>query len=47
MTNLPLLPGHRFSDPYKINYHKTQQFVLKSTTCVGIIHIKSRKTKPK
>ena len=39
MTNLPLLPGHRFSDPYKINYHKTQQFVLKSTTCVGILHI--------
>lgn len=29
-TNLPkqvpLLPGHVFNDPYKQNYHKTQQF---------------------
>jgi len=37
MTNLPFLPGHRFSDPYKVNYHKTQQFVLKSQTCTGIM----------
>lgn len=30
-TNLPkqvpLLPGHVFNDPYKQNFHKTQQFV--------------------
>ena len=29
-TNLPkqvpILPGHVFSDPYKQNFHKTQQF---------------------
>jgi len=33
-TNLPkqvpMLPGHIFSDPYKENYHKTHQFDLKS-----------------
>lgn len=23
---VPFLPGHVFSDPYKQNYHKTQQF---------------------
>ncbi len=33
--NLPLLPGHRFSDPYKQNYHKSQVFHLKSSTCTG------------
>lgn len=31
-TNLPkqvpFLPGHVFNDPYKQNYHKTQQFDL-------------------
>lgn len=30
-TNLPkqvpILPGHVFNDPYKQNFHKTQQFV--------------------
>lgn len=30
-TNLPkqvpFLPGHVFNDPYKQNFHKTQQFV--------------------
>ena len=30
--NLPLLPGHRFSDPYKQTYHKIQVFHLKSST---------------
>lgn len=25
-SNVPLLPGHVFSDPYKTSYHKTQQF---------------------
>lgn len=33
-TNLPkqvpMLPGHIFTDPYKENYHKTHQFDLKS-----------------
>lgn len=23
---VPFLPGHVFNDPYKQNYHKTQQF---------------------
>ena len=26
---VPFLPGHVFSDPYKQNYHKTQQFDFK------------------
>lgn len=25
--NVPFLPGHVFNDPYKQNFHKTQQFV--------------------
>ena len=25
-NQVPLLPGHVFSDPYKQNFHKTQQF---------------------
>jgi len=29
--NLPLLPGHRFSDPYKQNFHKTQVFEKKTS----------------
>lgn len=27
-SQVPFLPGHVFSDPYKQNYHKTQQFVF-------------------
>lgn len=34
-SNLPLLPGHKFNDPYKNNFHKNQVFNYKSTTCVG------------
>ena len=26
---VPFLPGHVFNDPYKQNYHKTQQFNFK------------------
>jgi hypothetical protein len=33
-SNLPLLPGHRFNDPYQQKYHKNQVFHLKSNTCV-------------
>lgn len=33
--NLPLLPGLRFSDPYKQNFHKNQVFNYKSQTCTG------------
>ena len=33
MSNLPFLPGHRFTDPYKQNFHKDQLFVLNSNTC--------------
>jgi len=32
-SNLPLLPGHRFNDPYNQKYHKNQVFHLKSNTC--------------
>jgi hypothetical protein len=32
-SNLPLLPGHRFNDPYQQNHHKNQIFHFKSTTC--------------
>lgn len=32
-SNLPLLPGHRFNDPYQQKYHKNQVFHLKSNTC--------------
>lgn len=32
-SNLPLLPGHRFNDPYQQNHHKNQVFHLKSSTC--------------
>ncbi len=34
-TNLPLLPGLRFSDPYKQSFHKNQVFNFKSSTCTG------------
>jgi len=34
-TNLPFLVGHRFSDPYKTFFNKTQRFVLSQNTCVG------------
>ena len=34
--NLPLLPGHRFTDPHKQNFHKTQVFEKKSNTFLGI-----------
>lgn len=33
-SNLPLLPGHSFSDPYQQNFHKNQVFHLKTKTCV-------------
>lgn len=33
--NLPFLPGHRFSDPYKQSHNKQQVFHLKSQTCTG------------
>ncbi len=33
-SNLPLLPGHRFSDPYQQNYHKNQVFHFKTKTCL-------------
>jgi hypothetical protein len=33
-SNLPLLPGHRFSDPYLQNYHKNQVFHYKTKTCL-------------
>ena len=33
--NLPFLPGHRFSDPYKQHFHKNQVFQLKTQTCTG------------
>ena len=33
-SNLPLLPGHRFSDPYQQNYHKNQVFNYKTKTCL-------------
>jgi hypothetical protein len=23
---VPYLPGHSYSDPFKLNFHKTQQF---------------------
>lgn len=26
-SQVPFLPGHVFNDPYKQNFHKTQQFV--------------------
>ena len=29
---MPLLPGHIFTDPYKENFHKTQQFNLVDNT---------------
>ncbi len=35
-SNLPLLPGHRFSDPYKQSYHKSQVFNYQSKTCLGM-----------
>lgn len=33
-SNLPLLPGHRFSDPYQQSFHKNQVFNYKTKTCV-------------
>jgi len=33
-SNLPLLPGHRFSDPYNQNFHKNQVFHFKTKTCI-------------
>lgn len=33
--NLPFLPGHRFSDPYKQSFNKNQVFNYKSNTCTG------------
>lgn len=35
--NLPLLPGHRFENPYKQNFHKTQVFEKKSNTYLGTL----------
>jgi EF-hand domain-containing protein 1 len=32
-SNLPLLPGHRFNDPYQQNFHKNQVFHFKTKTC--------------
>ena len=26
-SHVPFLPGHVFNDPYKQNFHKTQQFI--------------------
>lgn len=33
-SNLPLLPGHRFNDPYQQNFHKNQVFNYKTRTCL-------------
>ena len=30
---VPILPGHIFSDPYKENFHKTQQFQYLTHSC--------------
>ena len=32
LTAYPNQPGHRFSDPYKTNFHKKQRFVIKQNT---------------
>lgn len=29
---VPFLPGHVFNDPYKQNFHKTQQFTYKDNS---------------
>ena len=36
-SNLPLLPGFKFIDPYQQNFHKNQLFNFKSKTCIGNI----------
>lgn len=41
MSNLPFLPGHRFTDPYKQSFNKNQLFNVKSSTCVGKNEIKN------
>lgn len=33
-SNLPLLPGYKFTDPYQQNFHKNQVFHFKTKTCV-------------
>jgi hypothetical protein len=33
-SNLPLLPGHRFNDPFVQNFHKNQVFHFKTKTCL-------------
>ncbi len=35
LKDIPFLPGHRFSDPYKQNFHKEQIFNLQTKTCLG------------
>ncbi len=41
--NLPLLPGHRFSDPLQQNFHKSQVFEKKTNTNLGKIFSYNRK----
>ncbi len=33
-SNLPLLPGHRFADPYVQSFNKNQVFHFKTNTCL-------------
>ena len=39
LKDIPFLPGHRFSDPYKQNFHKEQIFKLQTKTCLGKLNI--------
>lgn len=39
LKDIPFLPGHRFSDPYKQNFHKKQIFKLQTKTCLGKLNI--------
>ena len=35
----PMLPGHKYTDPYKVNYHKSQLFGVKSGAQVGMFSL--------
>jgi hypothetical protein len=42
LKDIPFLPGHRFSDPYKQNFHKEQIFKLQTKTCLGKLYFNNK-----